>query len=338
MKEHITYLFGAGASAGVMPVDNQLTDKLKHFLESCQAHIEGSTEKGYLQNFVTAHSWLMDDFKNEKSLDVIAKKYETNEHKLFQIKTLIWFFFSAHAGKNRLDSRYGSLLTRLAGNNSLKAPVAANVSFLSWNYDLQLEEAYSTQKEVKFHKTPEHLYSLPGIKFWRDDYKLKKSYPPYFQLIHLNGSAGYFYPQPDTKTPFWCNCDLEAPSGIDELARFYGQELCTNRSVREGIRDSLSFSWEDTSLVNEIKQAAIRQAARTTHLVIIGYSLPDLNRHFDLDFFNAMKNLKEVIIQDKGAAESIQKILLKRYPDIFKHVDMELDNETSSFRIPDFFS
>lgn len=336
MQHHLTYLFGAGASAGVLPVDNQLTTELIAFLERCHAFVGTSEEKGYLENFINAHSWLLEDFQYQKSLDVIAKKYASNDYKLFQIKTLIWFYFSAHAGKGRLNSRYPSLLLRLSSGNNEKAPVPDNVSFLTWNYDLQLEEAYSNLKNVRLDKTPEHFYSFPGIKFLRNDYQRNRSYPSHYQFIHLNGTAGYYYPTGIKKNPFYCDYDSETQNGIDQLARFYAQELCTNRSIKDSIKDSLSFSWEDTPLVNEIKTAAVRLAEKITHLYIIGYSLPDLNKGFDYDFFTAMKNLKHITIQDLGNAERTLKILKERYPSLMNSVTVELDNTCTYFYVPEF--
>jgi hypothetical protein len=336
MSNQITYIFGAGASAKVLPVDNALTEKLEDVLKKCKSHLETSTVKRYLNSLLLNHGWLLNEFEEEKSLDVIAKKYSNDETKLFNIKTLLWLYFSSKAGNHELDSRYINLLTRISGNGNIKSSIPSNVNFLSWNYDLQMEEAYSKLKEVIFNKTPEYLYALPGIKFLRNDFLVNRSYPESFQLIHLNGSAGYYYPIHEGDNYFWCNSNLETQEGIEKLAIFYAQQLITNRDIIAGIRDSLSFSWENTPLVYEIKINAIKQAEKITHLVIIGYSFPDLNKHFDYELFSAMKNLKHIFIQDLNNAEKTKNKLIERYEAFLDNVAIKIIEDCNQFHIPEF--
>ena len=66
-----------------------------------------------------------------------------NSELYYSIKNLLWIYFSAVAGRGKLDKRYKNLLIKLKAGSSKSFRINENFNFITWNYDLQLEEALS---------------------------------------------------------------------------------------------------------------------------------------------------------------------------------------------------
>ncbi|MBD0833207.1 hypothetical protein [Aestuariibaculum sediminum] len=194
---------------------------------------------------------------------------------------------------SNIDKRYLSLLSVLleptqGGNPKLNE----NVTFISWNYDLQLEKAYQTfmrDKESDFINVNKSFNFLntdyPGVK--RD-------------IIHLNGFSGVFK---DESKHF----SVLSDSRIDKKEDFLLDILDNVNDFRDHksmYRNYINYAWEN----NKNRDAAKKIMSEADVLVIIGYSFPAFNRRIDtdlIDSFRGGKGLTEVIYQDPAASDDI---------------------------------
>jgi len=334
--DHVTYLFGAGASFKALPLNNKSLEELGYIITKGKEFLNNSQDQNYLNNFLNWYSPILEEAKAEVSLDTLAMININNREKLNRIKTLIWLYFSAKAGQNKLDSRYKNLLVKLRDDNTKNFRVNDNCSFLSWNYDLQLEEAYATLATTDIWEVPKHLYSYPGIHFVNPDAIKRNSSPKSFQMIHLNGCAGYYKGVNSDSYKSWYNCDFDKIEDYDRMINLISQEFHTNNN--NPLHRCINFARENNE-DNKFKNDQIKLIAeKTTHLVIIGYSFPDFNKLTDRHIIDNMKNLKEILIQDLEAVSRKEK-LLQMFPQLnnninTSYINIVLDDKCQEFQLP----
>ena len=106
--------------------------------------------------------------------------------------------------------------------------------------------------------------------------------------------------------------------------------LSTNNFSAENF---ISYAWEED---NDFIEKVLPLTYDTETLVIIGYSLPDVNRVVDYRLISEMKNLTSVVIQDRNC-EGIKGRFLDLLSDE-KRTELEnrirLETNLSSFYIP----
>ena len=138
-------------------------------------------------------------------------------------------------------------------------------------------------------------------------------------LVKLNGMA-WFKPKHDRYL-------YEA---TDNTADRFEQMLRTNSFNAENF---ISYAWEED---NDFIEKVLPLTRDTETLVIIGYSLPDVNRIVDHRLISGMKNLKNVVIQDRNC-EQIKGRFLDLLSDE-KRSELEnrirFETNLSSFYIP----
>jgi hypothetical protein len=143
----ITYLLGAGASAGALPVINNMADRIDRVI----AILEQSSLLEERQRRMPRHTSFIDRLTHLKgvaekhsSVDTYAKKLylagNTKDLNLFKL-TLSCYLILEHL-INGYDKRYDSFLVSIL--NSKVDDFVDNVRIASWNYDYQVEYAYST--------------------------------------------------------------------------------------------------------------------------------------------------------------------------------------------------
>lgn len=290
MKEKITYLLGAGASANILPLVKEVRGNPKAGLPSA---LEDFISK-YKQEIVTSSRWSQSDFFELEKIvkkckvfgtpDLAAKYYlETGDLKRYDLlkKTMSAFFYlkeespdttgNGFEGKS-IDYRVVPFLTTIL--NKRKLP--EDLRILSWNYDTQIERGAKMLHPILGVNDIQNFNVWP---FKADDIiDDNKDY----SLLHLNGVCGEIYSD--------AHFSLQNPYLYD-----FSRELETQ----------LSFAWEDDeSFKKELftkrrLPIAKRMIEKTTILVVIGYSFPFFNRKVDAELFSIMKpTLKKIYFQD----------------------------------------
>src|SRR5215217_3118752 len=86
----VTYLIGAGASAGCLPVVSQIPERLLDFYKFVHDNRSGSEEEGFEfgytlkqmeDDFLQELQVIIDESKNHQSIDTYAKKLRINAAK-----------------------------------------------------------------------------------------------------------------------------------------------------------------------------------------------------------------------------------------------------------------
>jgi hypothetical protein len=312
---NIVYILGAGASAQSMPLVSDFNARLSLFLYE----LSNPTNKNYRgeTKLDSDIKKLIADEENHYSIDTLAKKYwladSTDEYN--RVKALMTCFFIYEAFKrkdleltkekkdisipgipkesiagsiNTIDKRYDALLAAIATKSGSSLSLPSNISFVSWNYDDQLEYAAwnieNAGKEIKF------LVPTKLINFSDGNDPLKPS------LIKLNGSFApnttLFDDEKGELKSFINGRELNTKN-INLLDKLYDKLLSNPHAI------NIQFAWEHSASNDKRLKLAKKKIEEATDIVIIGYSFPNYNVKVDQFIFGGNnRNLKNIYIED----------------------------------------
>ncbi|MDY0253448.1 MAG: hypothetical protein RBR30_03470 [Tenuifilaceae bacterium] len=314
---NITYLFGAGASYNACPILNEMGDKMMELPEEFDKKFTYTeSEFNGLKSSQDRLLWLIGSVgKNSKefnTIDTYAKKlFLLGKYKeLKGLKLAVSLFFTlwsltdnkewrtitSEQGKTRecreVDPRYISLLATFLEKGERYPKLRDEVNFVTWNYDLQLEEAYRKFTDIE-----------------AQDYNVVNQFFPFnpnsdnlniIKCCHLNGFQGY-YGMGEGR-------DMFNRSDSKNLARIVEELLFLTEPDPKGDFDFnhfINYAWEEESSVSAIaRERAIKIFSETYTLVVIGYSFPPFNHKIDKMLLESAKgSLQRLIIQDPIADE-----------------------------------
>lgn len=309
----LTYLFGAGASAYVIPPYRSIKGEM-NFFSIFKEFVD-------LENEILKTSLFIDDKKIKKlfkwaneildesykfsTVDTYAKfLYIKNDPKIDILKkVLACLFYYIESFKNKkIDHRYLPFLVSLFEKDYT---FPENVQMLTWNYDSQMLFALN---QINHNLTNNSVSE-------RNDFKI-----PYFQL---NGCATIL-----TKgnNSFSDHISLTRRETLDELAEQFIY-------IAFDSKIQMNFAWEnpvDSTFIQEAK----KRINKSDILVIIGYSFPFFNRYIDKElireFSREAKENSKIYIQDPVLDEQTFKSQFEIPP----HVKIEIRRNIKSFLIP----
>ena len=201
---------------------------------------------------------------------------------------MLTFVLIQHEDKR--DLRYDAFMDSVVDARGMMRP---DVSVLSWNYDHQLEYAFHQFEIERTSETHQYKYANISCKGYSEQFLINGD----SNLVKLNGMA-WFAPKHD---------HMLYEESDNTIERF-------ERMLREPIFNAnnfISYAWEDDyGFIDKV----LALTDDTETLVIIGYSLPDVNRSIDYKLINGMKNLKSVIIQDREC-ENVKNRFLELIPE-----------------------
>ncbi|MBW8198913.1 hypothetical protein [Flagellimonas abyssi] len=308
---NITYLVGAGASHGALPVVGEMSEKIIEARELLRNHVSNSNDQplalaGKQTQYTvhTASAKLMDDFDwlskcamNHASIDTYAKKLYLAGHQqdLRRLKLALCAYFTlAQAGK-KIDVRYDTFFASIIKMSQI---MPENIKIVTWNYDTQFEMA-SCDYNQEFKDI-----ATNAIKLQVRVKGLRKTSANGFIISKLNGVAA-FHQLGDNQNNYLAN-------PLENLNDEFYRVLLTNYiniSFNTEYIPSISFAWERDSFDREpIVDYTTKRIADTEILVIIGYSFPFFNREVDRTLFDSMINLKKIYYQDINAIKLIDRL------------------------------
>lgn len=332
----VIYLLGAGASFGTrnkllagpyayyesgVPVVAELKDALNDFCSTFYPHpiaVEHDFREDIKYPRLYAElTWLRDICKENSSIDNYAKILWScgRIRELDRLKRAMAMFFSLIQHSEKRDMRYDRLFEAISmqGGN-----INPSVSILSWNYDRQVEYAlhrYDLQRVSDSHQL---MYSNITCKNLTTRYLQ----PDEFNLVKLNGTA-----------TFWNRSDRYLLEQGDTTENTFENQLSMDVPTLE---TGLSFAWEeDDSFIEKILPLTVD----TESLVIIGYSMPDVNYKVDSRLIANMRQVKSITIQDKRASElktSLLDLLSDEQATRYEAGSLKIDfrNAVDTFYIP----
>jgi len=320
----ITYLLGAGASCGALPVVSDMYQKIgeaiawfdlahrqafPRFSQHGAILLPKNAEKedAELAKITSDLNWLKEICNTRKnfSVDTYARKLEIsgNHSEYIKLKNILAFYFTLEQRRNLPDVRYDNFWASILKS---RKEFPDNIKIISWNYDFQLELTYQDffgHQSLKVAREALNLSSLETDMFdLRDSSK--------FGIFKLNGSATFNSNTVENReTSYFIDqfTELSIEDFIPRLIEVYNS-LCTKPKV---YKNHLSFAWEHKT--NSDFFAQLKDAVKNTEiLVVIGYSFPFFNRNIDRmiinDFMSKFK-LNKVYFQAPDAEDLRERFL-----------------------------
>ncbi len=201
----------------------------------------------------------------------------------------------------KIDKRYFSFLSVVLekGKNSFPK-INSNISILTWNYDLQFENAFETfmpRKSASLEDTNNFLHFMNN--------KSERN-----EVIHLNGFRGYFMEQ---------NIVYETveKKRLTSLANYLEQLKNNFKEFKNpDYANCIKYAWEENS--KNISNAK-KIMSEANILVIIGYSFPAFNRKIDSELIKEFEKgvgYKKVYYQDPNGNKDLVNLLFSRPEEI----------------------
>ncbi|MGV3460092.1 MAG: hypothetical protein ACO1N9_06525 [Flavobacterium sp.] len=223
-----------------------------------------------------------------------------------------------------IDQRYTALFSILLDNENGKIQMNNNFKFITWNYDLQLENAF---KSFLKHDEIESLNQLNENYFRFKDDNIQNEVN---NVFHLNGHRGFFL---DKKKGTF---ELNAANDFNEYWNQLQGLLQSTKNGSANFDQYIKYAWEH-QLNSKMYSSISDIMSQTDILVIIGYSFPPFNRKIDQYLFSKLdvNRLTKIIYQDPNANSSIIENLFQ-YPDMIKRKIKILndDNALTWFNLP----
>lgn len=311
---NITYYLGAGASYNALPVWEGQAKSMMEVAHEVLMNIEASKHSyskpgnnprfDFLNSFFKKLHYFGIRAKEYGSIDIYAKKLFLNKDQpeLNELKSCVSVYFdlwesgllecSNNDNKkySKIDQRYLSLLSVLLTSSEKEILFNERISFISWNYDLQVESAFESFLNKKNSSITNLVTNLNND---RDT------------IIHLNGYRGVLSENGEHYDTVTKDSYTTLNQYLDKLYKRKVQFVNSDDSFL----GSIKYGWEMGSTK---KAQAKKVMSQTDILVIIGYSFPAFNRQIDQELiseFEKNSDYRKVIYQDPNANEDLVKNL-----------------------------
>lgn len=333
------YYIGAGASYGIrdsgkivegIPVVKEIPaefEKFREYITNAEIptgeiifqdlyrteHDDVENARRYMLHDIDC---LISGIKEHATIDTYARKlYLTRQKREFErLKTALCAFFVWEQLEHKPDGRYDTFLANVLDERTLNIP--KNISFVSWNYDSQMELAFQTYRL----NTGLALFEKNIVGQWpllTDNGRIFK----------VNGSATFA----DTNMVSLI-LNYEKTSVAVQLIQIYGNVMADTSEMGFQFKTHLSFAWEESTNSENMKRSLSETLADTEQVVVIGYSFPFFNRTTDREIFNAMPNLKKVYVQDINPSAVMQSMIA--ILPVNKKIDVVQITDCSQFYLP----
>lgn len=330
----IAYIFGAGASAQVLPTIKGLPDRIKAVREVIEKEFQYEEDEKWspkpgvelLRN--EAKAYLLEGMdrlhkvsSDHSTIDTYAKKLYLNSSSN-EITELVFFlalYFNIEQKLVGVDPRYDTFLISILDSDTYRFP--GNLKFLTWNYDSQMEIAHNHLSGLNRADFSTRLFDTDLSRVKKDE----------FISVKINGTCDFkgnfreAYPLiSNLLTPGF------APSDLDFAMSYSTLQLKKRQRIYDG-HVGINFAWfKDHDRLNQIAEFY----DQTEILVVIGYSFPFFNREIDRKIIRCMGKLKKIYIQD-CYPENIKSRFLSILPDWQERkIEIIAINDVTEFFLP----
>lgn len=311
---HTTFLLGAGASIGCLPVVTQINNRIEYYLSNYLNDLDrkfgsvtipdsyGDSVSNLIYRFANDLTWLSGELQSSATFDTLAKTYliQNRPKDLEKLKFIISVLFLLEQGRNAPDVRYGLFWASIIRQHFSELEANKRINILSWNYDSQLEKTLLPLASLsKISALTQSLQILPNEDL-QQDFDFTR-----FSIIKLNGSAGMYLTEQESlqRTDDLITLQM-GPQFFQGLYSLYGEY----KNPPRRIKPQINFAWEENKLSKRMIELATKASMNSTNLVVIGYSFPFFNREVDAQIFTKMGNLRHIYIQvspeDAGGVET----------------------------------
>lgn len=330
---NVTYLIGAGASAGKrvktngqiiegLPCVKEIPKRLSILssqFNSAKSNFSGA-RRSEINNLETTITKLYEASSHHSTIDTYAKKlFLRNEQNDFlSLEINLAFYFIVEQILLKPDSRYDTFLANIL-NNKLELP--ENINIISWNYDSQFEIAYREYSNDK--KLP-----IASKKQWNEAENPK--------ILKVNGTAAFDkmnnIPLLREKFPSLSSSFGMGADAIDYNRMAYILNLY--KEIQNGNVGMTQLSFAFDGLRNDsLYNAVDKIIEKTDVLVVIGYTFPFFNREVDRRLLSGIDNNNTIIYIQDIYPERIKQSIKAVLPD-FREDNFILLNDVDQFFLP----
>lgn len=355
---NVTYLIGAGASAGKrgkdlpggdpkdnsihegLPCVNEIPNRLLYYVNLLRnTPIPNDIWNNPIVGLNSKLDWeyarkaLLNNFQQlytqclrHATIDTYAKKLKLRqeEHDFQFLEQILTLFFIYEQILLNPDSRYDTFFANVL-ENDLQIP--SHIQVLSWNYDSMFELAYSEYNNNGQLKI--------GSK--RDTQKQD------YNIIKINGTATFQKQMQDLQTMRTAIQTkfhlIDQDRSISDVVQAKQKVLLVDMVYNYQLyiagkqnNTNLSFAFDDTRPSDAIYNCIDAIMEKTDVFVIIGYSFPFFNREIDRKILSRLRPQAAVYIQDKYPNRIKQNF--RAVKNTIPEGHIELKEETDQFFLP----
>lgn len=349
----VTYLLGAGASAGKplkespyfekderywrkigLPVVNEIPDRLKKLVDDIR-HTTLSGKVGELdygveqKKLIKDLEELLEKCQRHATIDTYAKKLvlTKNTFSLLHLENILCFYLICEQLFNKIDNRYDTFFANVLGDNLLIPP---DMNIVSWNYDNYLDMAYyEYQSEQQIRTITKNNVREENPKVFKINGTA--TFENYTLRNLLEDSKKTYYGDIDSDNGLEIGLTHE---GLKRIVEIY-YHVCAYTPKNHS---HLSFAFDTVHNTEQKFYEKLRKTLQGTDiLVVIGYTFPFFNRQIDQIILSALLDIKKVYIQDINPTKT-QEILQTILTEEGSKATIIPITDVSSFFIPPEFT
>ncbi len=288
---NVTYIIGAGASAGVLPLVKGIPSRdiegisdafrrVSMQLESLKGNGKYHELLGYLFDGL---EWLANKSEEYNTVDTFAYEcYLNNRKDLQKMKFLLVSYFIIDQFVNKkLDHRYTEFLETIITPDKY---LPQGIKIINWNYDFQFQIAASKYGYMQIHRQGYGTHLSQFLNYYPKTESiayLGGDLPMDYDMVQMNGIAGFYIDQLAVLANDLFLKDVDPGRVLEFL----------NNLLEKGFDHLITFAFEQQDKVRVLIKAssiATYFATRTNILVVIGYSFPEYNRQEDTEIFKTL--------------------------------------------------
>jgi len=318
---NVTYLIGAGASAGKR--DGAVILEGLPCVADIKRRVEMLTSAFQMATFPQNFDWKnakasiiegMQELKsicsNNATIDTYAKKLrlKSDYAGLAYIERLLTFYFVLEQILLLPDSRYDTFLASIL-EEGMTFP--EHIKVISWNYDSQFEIAFNEYEQSFGLNVGSKINAKENQKY---------------DIVKINGSARFnkmeslpIMREKLLKKIDASNADHKILESVKvqillgDIVTLYKSFVFYRNPLRQN-NTQLSFAFDDTNCNDAIYHSIDEIMGKTDVLVIIGYTFPFFNRETDRRILHYLKSNAKIYIQDlstniKNVRQSLEAVL-----------------------------
>jgi len=317
----ITYLLGAGASIGSLPVVDNFENEIREILNRLRVFLGNvpddmaSTyvgDRGLIFMAIKDLQMLLEGCNKHRSVDTFAKMLFLTSHDKERERTyrrvkcsIILFFELYRFFTNKTDKRYDAFLATIINNANPKFPSEINI--ISWNYDYEFERAYMNYSPEK--KNIHEVYN--DLNIIHKNSNAAKSIGNNFGIIKINGTAGFY--TANKELILGLDNHFSIASGVNDKDSISVIPFLKNYKKYAddtAVEPAISFSWEEDKGAIKVIDEISKAVANTQVFIIIGYSFPYFNRAIDKKIASSISyGGTTIYLQDPIADDLVDTVL-----------------------------
>lgn len=313
----ITYLFGAGASCGALPMIKYLPDRLKYLFENLQLEVNRQLQNQSKDDIFLDQKdieWIRKislEFKKleeicrlHSSVDTYAKKLfiKKDWERLNKLKAIlsVYFIVEMVITNGKVDVRYDNFWASILGSFATHLP--DNLRIVTWNYDSQLEQTFL---EYSYDPTLSNTYFSLNIQ--DADNRAYQIGKEKFAIYKMNGTANYAKNNEDNSYGYlFDNYKGNFKNELFPKLKRFIENSYLFYDTPQILHTTMTYAWETINGKNNrgtLLNRAKSDIQSTEILVVIGYSFPYFNREIDRALFRESA-IRKIYVQDPNS-ESI---------------------------------